>query len=31
VRFERSDAETHLAAFKGYLDLTGLAFSETVR
>jgi phosphonate transport system substrate-binding protein len=31
VRFERSDAETHLAAFKSYLDLTGLAFSETVR
>jgi len=31
VRFEKTDAVTHLAAFKGYLDLTGLAFTESVR
>ncbi|HXH21255.1 MAG TPA: phosphate/phosphite/phosphonate ABC transporter substrate-binding protein [Dehalococcoidia bacterium] len=31
VRFEKSDAATHLSAFKGYLALTGLAFTETVR
>lgn len=31
VRFEATDATKHLGAFKGYLDTTGLAFSETVR
>lgn len=31
VRFEKSDAGTHLAAFEGYLNMTGLAFTESVR
>ncbi len=30
VGFRRTDAEKHLAAFRSYLDLTGLAFTERV-
>lgn len=30
VGFRKTDARTHLEAFRGYLDLTGLAFTDTV-
>jgi phosphonate transport system substrate-binding protein len=30
VRFERSNAEKHLAAFRRYLELTGLRFTERI-
>jgi ABC-type phosphate/phosphonate transport system substrate-binding protein len=30
IRFERSNAEKHLAAFRRYLELTGLRFTERI-